>query len=62
VRSFVAGELLLTVPNGTPRATVEELAASVNANVIYAFGPIDYERKIDCYHLRIRGAQVADEV
>lgn len=61
-RSFVAGELLLTVPGGTLRATVDELAASVNANVIYAFGPIDLERKIDCYHLRIRGAQVADEV
>lgn len=61
-RSFVAGELLLTVPNGTPRATVDELAASVNANVVYAFGPIDFERKVDCYHLRIRGAQVADDV
>jgi subtilisin family serine protease len=54
-RTFVAGELLITVPHGTAQATVNTVAASVNADVVYSFGAVDFNRSADAYHLRIRG-------
>src|SRR5688572_27343745 len=61
VRAFKAGELMISVRTGTPRAQVDQLAASVNATVVQAFGALDYEKTRETYHLRINGgAQVPD--
>lgn len=57
--AFVNGEAVITVPAGTPRATVDAIAAKVNARVVYAFGSIDFERTIECYHLRVNVAEDA---
>lgn len=52
--AFVAGELLISVPAGTPRADVQTMADQVRADIVYAFGAVDYEKKFEAYHLRLR--------
>ena len=54
-RPFKAGEILLSVARGTPRAQVDQLAAGINATVVQAWGALDYEKRRDTYHLRISG-------
>ena len=63
VRPFKAGELMISVRTGTPRSQVDQLATSINATVVQAFGALDYGKTRETYHLRINGGlQVADPV
>jgi len=58
-KSFINGEAIITVNAGTPRATVDAIAANANATVVYAFGTIDYNKTIEAYHLRATNALTA---
>src|SRR5437773_651275 len=57
IRPFKAGEILISVNRGAARSQVDQIAASINATVVQAWGPLDYERRRDTYHLRITGGQ-----
>jgi len=61
-REFVQGELVVSVRQGTPRAEVEALAASVNARIVSYLGVVDHERTMDAYHLRMTAPGTPDNV
>ncbi len=61
VRTFKAGELMVSVRTGTPRSQVDQLAAGVNATVVQAFGALDFEKTRETYHLRIGGGQLVPD-
>lgn len=52
-RAFVAGEVLITVPHGTPLADVQTAAAAAQATVARSWLAIDFERTTDAYLLRL---------
>lgn len=59
--AFVNGEVLITVPGGTARATVDQIAAVYNLQVRQAFPNIDGQGARDVYHLRMNAANPTAE-
>ncbi len=60
-RTYVAGEMLVSVRAGTTRAAVDQMAAGVNAAVLRAWGSLDSQNLTETYHLRIGdGASIKD--
>ena len=59
--AFVNGEVLITVPGGTARAAVDQIAAAYNLQVRQAFPNIDGQGARDVYHLRMNAANPTAE-
>src|SRR5258708_7719811 len=59
--NFVPGEMIVSFPAGTARASVDSIVGTVNTRVVMSYGQLDTERRWDVYYIRSKDAKLTPQ-